>query len=130
MTLMSSRGRFQAEDSFRHCGRIQSNLPFFIRFFISEIGVIRGRSTLFLVAAERGEAAQGASWFQNQSQAGPWVALGRSFRVDDFLQLADGPHPEHLHGGTRAAHAFGDFVERQTLEVAEDDHLLVVLGEL
>jgi len=60
----------------------------------------------------------------------PAAGHPRSFGVDDFLQPADGTHPEHLHGRARAAHAFGDFIERQTLEVAEDDHLLVVLGEL
>jgi hypothetical protein len=32
-------------------------LPFFIGFFISGIGVIRGRSPLFLVAAEGSEAS-------------------------------------------------------------------------
>jgi hypothetical protein len=43
-------------------GWIQSNLPVFIRFFISGIGVIRGRSALFLVAAERTETALEPLW--------------------------------------------------------------------
>jgi hypothetical protein len=36
-------------------------LSFLISFFISGISVIRGRSSLFSVAAERGEAALGIS---------------------------------------------------------------------
>lgn len=35
----------------------------FISFFISGIGVIRGRSAPFLVAAEQSEAALGYLWF-------------------------------------------------------------------
>jgi hypothetical protein len=35
----------------------------FISFFISGIGVIRGCSSLFVVAAERSEAALGPWWF-------------------------------------------------------------------
>ena len=59
-------------------GRIQSNLPFFIRFFISGIGVIRGRSPLFLVAAERSKVALSSCcrlWFTTA-----WPCRGLSCR--------------------------------------------------
>lgn len=42
-----------------------------------------------------------------------------------LAKLSDGPQPEHAHRAGLAIHARGDFFERQTLQVAEDNHLAI-----
>jgi hypothetical protein len=54
----------RAGGSFRHWGGCKA---FFISFFISGISVIRGRSPLVLVAAERSEAALGDPWLTSSA---------------------------------------------------------------
>src|SRR5262249_14407872 len=46
-----------------------------------------------------------------------------------LLELLEGAPPQHLHGRARAAHALGHVLEGEALEVAQDDDLLVVLGQ-
>ncbi len=80
-------------DSFRHwggckaMGRIQSNLPVFMRFFISGIGVIRGHSPLFLVAAERSETAL---LFRGSKTGPPKNAGGTTKGAKNTQQNQDG----------------------------------------
>src|SRR3990172_5454874 len=45
---------------------------------------------------------------------------------EGFAKLPQRAEPEHLGGGTGPVHALGDLVERESLEVAQEDHLLVV----
>jgi hypothetical protein len=53
----------------------------------------------------------------------------RHSSFDIPFQRPDRPHPEHLHSRARTAHAAGDFVKRQSLEVSQDDHFLIIVGQ-
>ncbi len=55
---------------------------------------------------------------------------GDSSGSHHLLQLADRPHPQHLHRRPRTLHPLGHLVERQPLQVPQHDHFLVVGRQL
>ena len=60
-----------------------------------------------------------------------WRAAGepdlRGFHL--LPQPGQSPHPEHSHGAHAPAHALGDLVVRQALDVAQEDDLGIIGGE-
>src|SRR5262245_47981615 len=58
-----------------------------------------------------------------------WSAESRIVR-EHLLEFSDGAEPKHLSGWSRASHRFCHFVERQALQVAQDDYLLIIGWQL
>ncbi len=54
----------------------------------------------------------------------------RTILAQLFRQFLDRPRPQHLDGRPGSSHAFGHFVKWQSLQVAKQDHLLVIGRQL